>query len=196
MAGAIAAALQFFVQLIEQRLQNFADRIEDVRECADEISKILDYEELTVVTEDRLTRPTGSDKKQNDPFMLVAFRQHERVKLLVPKAIEHGLLERLQIEKVNPKKGNEFKLTFNPVDFKPDETHTKHEASELTVRDSAMMFAVGSAFAFGLVALTVHLKNGGHTGWAILPGVFGGLFALMGIVGFATLIVAIRNDRK
>jgi hypothetical protein len=58
------------------------------------------------------------------------------------------------------------------------------------------MLALGSAFAFGLIALTVHLKNGGHTGWAILPGLFGGLFALMGIVGFASLIFAIKNNRK
>jgi hypothetical protein len=120
-----------------------------------------------------LQTPTGDCAEQRVNGSRVTAINRERLR---------RLLERLVLDNIDPTKSAEFKLTFTPSAFKPPKPDRPRETPEMSRQESAITAVISSLFSCALIALTVSLVKQGHTHWALLPGILGGMLALGAIV--------------
>ena len=114
---------------------------------------------------------------------------------LIPKSVEHHLLELVQTKELSLESSTQYKVLFRPSVFKPGPAEPPAPAKPMSKQEARGMVIGGGLLTIILGGLTTYL--GLHkTWWALLPGFFclGPLQILfMGLSGW---LAAIRRYKK
>jgi len=180
-AGCIALYFQLMQDNIKNKLEVLTDYFHDKQNCIISLSTALGFEKITSFNSNRLY------DGQNDPsnFILYVFfgriTHYERMKILLLKSKENGLIEQNKTEEIKPETLNLYQLKFNPADFGDVSQIKKKEPKPKTADEAKSEFQTGLVvslvFSVGTACIIYFFKSY----WAFLPGtisLFGFLAAI------------------
>jgi len=193
--GLMAAFLQLSVKRIEDRVEAFVQEVSDPRKCAAELARVLDYEDVNVVDEDRIISASikvplvFALREVTLQRSLPSAARDEWFRVLVLKAIEHGLLVPIKPERVTPAMVVQYNVAFEPSRFRLPPPPPPIPRLPKDARSDAILFA-GMFLVFVSATLALALLK--HTLWSILPG----FFSFGGLMGFIASVAEMREARN
>ncbi|MCX6251776.1 MAG: J domain-containing protein [Bacteroidetes bacterium] len=201
------AGLALYFQLMQEKIKNkieaLNDKYQDKGICAEKLAELLEYSSLTIFNSEKLK--FKNNEKKDSPIVLLLFGKitsEERLKILILKAKENGLIEPENSKVIKPESLYNYKIKFNPADFgsvKNDVTEekindlkvetikvrfdkTKEKTSTLkTIKElkSDVKGSAGALILFLIITFCVIFFSVGY--WkliAILPGFFSLVFII------------------
>ena len=198
--GGVALWMQVQVQRLENAIETCMEEFSRRRSCAEQLARALKYQDTTVASEAELERPT-SDSFVGRPMPLpmrllfdARVTEDDVLRILVPKAVEHGLLAPLESESLEFDAEVRYRVLFRPSAFKPKPTPPPEPPKPMTRQEArGMVFAgvVGSVLFGGV---TTYLVVFHRTWWAVLPGLVCFPLLVLATEGLRAWFVAIRRE--
>ncbi|NOY73060.1 MAG: J domain-containing protein [Gammaproteobacteria bacterium] len=187
--GSIVVWFQWQISLIQNKIDTYLHDLSDQKKCAKELSKIVNYQDLDIITENQIL----SDQNNEGSF------KSDLNSLLLLKSQEHGILEIINPSDISPDSITKYKLKFKPRKFKPSlfkkplPTEAKSfETKERTKGDILGMLFFGLIILIGFSVATIYLIIVKSSKWSILTGIFG----LSGLTGIIDSLSELRSMRK
>jgi hypothetical protein len=195
--GALAGVLQFFVQRNSYLIESYTELLSDPETCAFELAAALEYgNSKEVKASDIAVKPRDIE----DPFLKFLARRsdidpEDRRRLLLLKAVEHGLLQSVDPKNVTSAYNRTYKVVFVPADFRPKEVPPKSPPPPMTEGEAFIGMMLTSILFSAIFALTWFLYMRG-TWWMYVTGFFG-LVSLVWVIIFEIeWLRARKRERK
>jgi hypothetical protein len=185
---ALSGIFQFLVQRHYLLVDAYLDRLTDIESCAAQLARRLHYQVHSPVTFEDIYGgyfPAGSLVAQVVSSVIAGplpLGSADRKRLLVLKAVEHGLLEETKTNSAKQGWARSFRLTFSPEDFRPLE---RPPPPPMT-RDEALRLALIASPIFTLLTGLAAYAFSRGASWGTLP-------TILAFPVLAVLIVAVRG---
>lgn len=194
---AFAGLSVLYMQLIQDRLKKGIEALEedyqDPEECARSLARALGFKKVSSFDFNRIRDSDG--QKHHDDLRLAltgGISHRDRMKVLLLKAKENGLIEPVKKTEMKPNRLNLYDLKFDPSDFdegapldSPSRVLTPIEAAKEGIAAGASI-----TVTFGIVSALVTYFFSIY--WALIPE----FFVLMGLFLFVVELVRYLRLRK
>ncbi|HBB86760.1 MAG TPA: hypothetical protein DC047_04005 [Blastocatellia bacterium] len=210
--GGVALWMQMQVQRLENNIEACTEDLLDRRFCAAQLAKILRYKDVGVISEDDFHGSPLSATSENDIYsnlsravpslplkkfgFSAALSREDFRRLLLPKAVEHRLLEPIEPQPLNSEMAIQYRVLFRPSVFlpqPPSPPEPPKPPSRAEARGEALAGGIMTVILGGIAAYLVLFHR---SWWALLPGFFAlGPLALF-VGGIGDWIAAIRKGTE
>jgi len=194
--GAIAAALQFLTNVRSHAIDSYTAELDDKQTCAAELAAALNYHNRTIMAAADLDLASEQMRRGLSPLPFLG--HFPRRRLLILKAVGHGLLEEITSEDISPDRDVRYRLKFQPIRFGSPRDSTSQGDESLSrqgISAIPLLFSTIVTTAF-TVWLTFRLFAWQYSGWGWFTGILAAIFGL-GMIGLIIeLVTSIRHDLR
>jgi hypothetical protein len=174
-SGCGALFTQLLLDNIKNKLEYLNDSFQDKQFCAGELSRCLNYENIK--TADRIDFYQNIRMRPSEVPRLPGFTgivpKQERIKIMLLKAKETGLIEIVQSKEIRPGDMDKIVLNFNPADFgqkkEPEEIKKRQPRTIGELKTDVKLYTSGTVI-FGIVTAAIIIIYKSY--WAFAPGFF------------------------
>ena len=112
-AGAIAVVFQNKATTSQHKIDDYLEYISDIKHCAKELAGFLEYKDLTFFDEHKILKLNRRNTEPN-------YKDRRNIKLLILKAQDHGLIERIEDDNLTPSTIAKYQIskTFKASSFR------------------------------------------------------------------------------
>ncbi len=168
--GLSALIFQFLRDNIKNRIETISSELQDKKVAALELSKLLNFKNLE--TFDSTSLVIGNeDSEAPTSTMFFGLNANERVKLIVLKSKEHGLIEPVKSSFLTPNSMDLYIIKFKPAEFIVLNTSLRQEiirTEKDIINDTRIGLVLFTVGFISTVLIIYFLKSY----WAILSGFF------------------------
>jgi hypothetical protein len=161
------------VQQLEFAIEACIEELSDRKFCATELARLLTFQDVTVVPENELFYGPREENSL-DTLGFFSFSaditRREFRRLLIPKAVEHRLLEPVETKQFARQTVIQYRVLFRPSLFKPEPEASPVPPKPMSKQEARSMTLGGAMSSAILVGLTAYLAVILKTNWAWLPG--------------------------
>lgn len=115
--GLAGFVLQFFIRIIETRLDRFLDSISDIKICAEKLARLLNYKDHASIDKGMLRCKSNEGNSTVNTRILHYIGDESTI--VFEKSLELGLLRLEEADDIGPDHQATYSVTFKPSRFKP-----------------------------------------------------------------------------
>lgn len=129
-------------------------KLSDRKSCGTEFANAMKFQDKAEITEDDLVTKEGRNQGNSPLSYFISIETGELRRILVLKAIEHGLIVPQTDENITPESIDKYSLKFKPSLFRPKETKPEEKQHEPTKKEAINEIILGLILTLVLGGLT------------------------------------------